>query len=96
MQKKKLVSIATDEIENYLSKPRLNSIKSDPLNWWKENKETYPQLTDIALEYLSCVPSSTASERGLSISGRFITEDRSSLANEKAAKLVQLWSWDRL
>ena len=66
MQKKKLVSIATDEIENYLSTPRLNSIKSDPLNWWKENKETYPQLTDIALEYLPCVPSSTASDRGLS------------------------------
>jgi hypothetical protein len=93
MQKKKLASIATDEIENYLSTPRLNSIKSDPLNSWKENKEIYPQLTDIAL---LAVPSSTTSERGLLISGRFITKDCSSLANKKAAKLVQLWSSERL
>ena len=48
------------------------------------------------MEYLSCVPSSAASERGLSTSGQFISNDRSSLSNEKAAKLIQLWSWDKL
>ena len=31
MQIKKLVSIASDEIENYLSTPRLNPISSNPL-----------------------------------------------------------------
>ena len=76
MLKRKLVSNSTDEIENYLSSPRLNSLKSEPLNWWRENKETYPFLSAVAMDYLSCVPSSTASERSFSISGQFITDDR--------------------
>ena len=96
MQRKKLVSNASDEIENYLSTPRLNPISSNPLIWWKDSKETYPLLSRIAAEYLSCVPSSTSSERGLSTSGQFITKDRSSLSNERAAKLVQLCSWEKL
>ena len=93
---KKLISNASNEIINYLSTPRLNSIKSNPLDWWKENRETYPLLSEIAIKYLSCVPLSTPSERGVSTSGRFITAERSFLLNEKAAKLVQLWSRDRL
>ena len=96
MQIKKLVSIASDEIENYLSTPRLNPISSNPLIWWKDSKETNPLLSRIAAAYLSCVPSSTSSERGVSTSGEFITQDRSSLSNERAAKLVQLSSCEKL
>jgi hypothetical protein len=51
MQRKKLVSNASDEIENYLSTPRLNPISSNPLIWWKDSKETYPLLSRIAAEY---------------------------------------------
>ena len=92
--KKKLISTSADEIENYVSSPRA-SLKTETLHWWQRNKKSYPVLSDIAKDYLSSAPSSTASERSFSTSGNIITIERSNLLTEKAAKLVQLWSWNK-
>ena len=47
MIKKKMISTSADEIENFVSSPRA-SLKTETLNWWQENKKTYPVLSDIA------------------------------------------------
>jgi hypothetical protein len=92
--KKKLLPNSSNEYANYTSPPRA-SVNTDPLNWWIENQKSYPILSKIAGDYLASQPSSTSSERTFKVSDDFITLDRSNLSQEKASKLVQLWSWNK-
>jgi hypothetical protein len=92
--KKKPLPNSINEYANYTSSPRA-SVNTDPLNWWIENQKSYPILSKIAGDYLASQPSSTSSERTFKVSDDFITLDRSNLSQEKASKLVQLWSWNK-
>ena len=42
---------SVDELDAYLQKP-MERIK-DPLQWWVNNKSSYPSLSRMALDYLS-------------------------------------------
>jgi hypothetical protein len=39
------------EVDSYLSRPVENIL--DPLKWWTENQRNYPNLSSMALDYLS-------------------------------------------
>ncbi len=39
------------EVDNYLSHPVKNIL--DPLKWWIDNQRNYPNLSSMALDYLS-------------------------------------------
>src|ERR1700733_2362868 len=39
------------EVDNYLSRPVENIL--DPLKWWTDNQRNYPNLSSMALDYLS-------------------------------------------
>jgi hAT family C-terminal dimerisation region len=39
------------EVDEYLSRPVENIL--DPLKWWTDNRRVYPNLSSMALDYLS-------------------------------------------
>ena len=76
-----------------LSNDSLNCLEIDlnsyPFNWWK-NKVNFPCLTEMAIKFLSCPPSSVESECLFSIGGNIITNLRSSLKADTSEKLIFL------
>jgi hypothetical protein len=39
------------EVDEYLNHPVENTL--DPLKWWTDNRRVYPNLSSMALDYLS-------------------------------------------
>ena len=53
-----------DELAAYLALPQVNMKEvSDPLQWWREHAELYPNVAVMARQYLGCPASSAAVER---------------------------------
>jgi len=61
-------------IRQYLEMPYLNR-KQSPLDFWKKNKNTFPELYMLQMKYLSVPATSVPSERVFSKAGQ-ITNDR--------------------
>jgi len=61
-------------IRQYLEMPYLNC-KQSPLDFWKKNKNTFPELYMLQIKYLSVPATSVPSERVFSKAG-LITNDR--------------------
>ncbi|CAF1099236.1 unnamed protein product [Didymodactylos carnosus] len=51
----------------------------NPLSFWKQNEQTYPNLAKLAKRYFSITCSSAAVERQFSAAGQIITQRRSNL-----------------
>lgn len=67
------------ELSTYLQMADAVS-ESDPLAWWKEHEQMFPNLRNLAKKYL-CVPAtSSPSERVFSTSGNIVTCNRASQA----------------
>ena len=55
---------AQDELAAYLALPQVSMKEvSDPLQWWREHAELYPNVAVMARQYLGCPASSAAVER---------------------------------
>jgi len=76
------------EFDSYLSDK--SAIHGDALLWWKSNSEKYARVAMLARRYLAIPPTSVASERVFSLSGRVITKTRNRLLPETATCLVFL------
>ena len=77
--------VTDKEVSLYKSLPR--SATSDPLDWWRQHKTTFPYLCKLARKYL-CIPAtSVASEREFSAAGNIVSAKRNCL---KPAKVNQL------
>jgi hypothetical protein len=61
-------------IRQYLEMPYLNR-KQSPLDFWKKNKNTFPELYMLQMKYLNVPATSVPSERVFSKAGQ-ITNDR--------------------
>lgn len=72
---------------NEYSREKRISMNEDPLLWWKLNTKFNP-LNLIARQYLSCPPSSVASEQLFSGAGLIYDPLRNRLEADKAAKLL--------
>ena len=84
-----------DEVSRYLKEPILSMDDNevDALKWWRKNGARFPKLAKIARDFLSVPASTVASEAAFSLSGRVITDYRSSLAPESVSILMRLKSW---
>ena len=60
------------------------------LQWWHQNKQRYPSLCKLALQYLTIPATSVPSERAFSISGHIVRAKRACLLPENVQMLVFL------
>ena len=64
--------------------------ETDILKWWKDHKDTFPNLYTLAIQYL-CIPaSSTSSERAFSVANNIVTKRRNRLLPENVQMLTFL------
>lgn len=76
-----------DELAEYLALPQIKyKTEEDAIKWWRENKETFPNLEVMARQYLGCPASSASVERlfsavGIAFSAKRKSADASTLAN---------------
>lgn len=78
-----------DEVALYTSLPVVD-IAADPLIWWKENRQHFPNLLVLALDYLAVPPSSVSSERMFSAAGRLVSKARSRLSSKNVDMMLFL------
>ncbi|XP_048037844.1 E3 SUMO-protein ligase ZBED1-like [Megalobrama amblycephala] len=77
------------ELSAYLQSVNVDS-EANPLQWWKDHEEMFPNLKNVAKKYL-CVPAtSSPSERVFSTSGNIVTCHRASLKPDAVDRLVFL------
>ncbi len=62
----------------------------NPLLFWHEKKDSYPQLYQLALRFLSVPSTSVLSEQVFSGAGRISTKDRTCLGKTTIEQLVFL------
>ena len=78
-----------EEIDRYLALPNLPN-GTDPLDFWKLNKSTFPILSKLARKFLATPCSSVYSERLFSEFGNIYEDTRSRLLPERGEKLLFL------
>lgn len=66
------------------------SVDSNPLKWWKDNENQYPNLSKLAKRYLAVQATSVASERVFSTAGDIVTSQRAALSTENVDILIFL------
>lgn len=86
-EKKLYKSNIKEELEMYLNLS-LISRTDNPTIWWKEKKEVFPILKEMAKKFLSAPASSVYSERTFSEVGNIYDESRSNLLPRNAEKLL--------
>jgi len=74
----------THELPVYLSTPCLAE-DADPLLFWKENQNSFPNLAVLACKYLAIPASSAPVERIFSVAGKIFRPERCRL-NDKTFK----------
>lgn len=89
------LSMAIKEVDMYLSDeilPRKNSSGgwNCPIEWWKQQRCVYPNLTEVFIKSCNIVATSVPCERMFSKSGLIINQRRSRLTTDKVEKLIIL------
>lgn len=74
-------------LESYFQESTLPLV-GNPLNWWKERKDTYPALATIARKLLARPSTSVPCERLFSEAGNIVDELRAALDPDSVAMLV--------
>jgi hypothetical protein len=78
-----------NEMTQYLCEPVIHHMV-DPLLWWRQNVERFPNLATVTRAYLGAPPTSVPSERLFSLAGEVLSDHRSSLRPDNAARLIFL------
>jgi hypothetical protein len=89
---------AQDELDQYLSEPPVDNIayKADPIAWWRDiGVVRFPQLSYMAVDFLTIASSSAETERDFSSCGRMITPLRCRLRRHIVAMAQCLRSWSK-
>ena len=79
------------QIDDYFNAPLLEETDdepADPLQYWKENQFTYPDLAKLVCCYLHIPASSAPVERVFSIAGRVFRPDRNRLSDKRFQELM--------
>lgn len=77
----------SQQVESYLKIP-LRPRDEDPLIFWREHKNVFPELYKLVVRFLSAPPSSVYSERTFSEAGNIYEEKRNRLTPRNAQKLI--------
>ncbi|KAG9272805.1 zinc finger BED domain-containing protein 4-like isoform X1 [Astyanax mexicanus] len=80
---------ATVEVQRYLSDPIIPRTE-DPLRFWASQKNVYPHLYHLALEFLCTPASSVPCERIFSKAGEVVTKKRNQLNPSTVEKILFL------
>lgn len=97
-QTKQLISLsAQDELDQYLYEPLVDNIayKTDPIGWWRDvGAVRFPQLSYMAVDFLTIASSSAETERDFSSCGRMVTPLRCRLGRHIVgmAQCLRWWS----
>jgi hypothetical protein len=65
----------------------------NPLEWWKVNASSFPNLKRMARDYLAVPGTEASAEREFSSGKRLITDERGSLGPETIRAMQCLKSW---
>lgn len=84
---------AKDEFLQYLDEQRPNLEDDQILGWWKLNKQKYPQLSKMAVDYLSIPATSASVERLFSAGKNMVTDKRNRLSISSMQAVMSLKSW---
>ncbi|SPJ74763.1 uncharacterized protein FTOL_04494 [Fusarium torulosum] len=87
-----------DELDQYLSEPPVDNIayKLDPIAWWRDvGAVRFPQLSYMAVDFLTIASSSAETERDFSSCGRMVTPLRCRLRRHIVAMAQCLRSWSK-
>ncbi|PIL28879.1 hypothetical protein GSI_08925 [Ganoderma sinense ZZ0214-1] len=91
---RKLASAAASEIERYLS---TGTVKvNNPLKWWTDNAALYPNLSHMALDYLSIPATAVDVERVFSKGRLCLSHIRNRLSAQTTRALLCVGEWSRL
>ena len=80
-------SYVEEEVDKYLSGPKLQHHK-DPLLFWQVSESTFPNLASLACKYLPIPASSAAVERLFSIGGKIFRPERCRLSDKVFEQLM--------
>lgn len=88
-QTKNATADAIQEVQRYLAEG--NIIRSeDPLTYWKNQKNTYPHLYQLSIQFLCTPASSVPCERLFSTAGEVVSKKRNRLNFKTLEKLIFL------
>ena len=77
------------QVDTYITEP-LCEDNIQPLAYWQQNRQRFPQLAQLALHYL-CLPASSAPvERIFSIAGKIFRPERCNLSDSRFEELMFL------
>jgi len=86
--------IEKSELDAYLEEPLVRSDERfEILTWWKTNSNKYPVLSAMAHDFLAIPLSTVSSESAFSLSGRILSDNRSSMTPETLQDLVCCKDW---
>ena len=90
MKSKSVIKPASStEVNKYLNLPCITE-EENPLDYWKEEKDTFPVLSSLACKYL-CIPASSAPvERLFSIAGKVFRPERCRISDERFQQLMMI------
>ncbi|XP_005986354.1 zinc finger BED domain-containing protein 6 [Latimeria chalumnae] len=75
-------------VEEYFKDKLPISLQDEPLNYWYERRTLWPALTQVAIQYLSCPPSSVYSERMFSAAEAIVTDRGIAQSTENVERLT--------
>ncbi|GBB88911.1 hypothetical protein RclHR1_15510003 [Rhizophagus clarus] len=85
---------SVSEFDRYLKADRAQAL-CDILNWWKRHEEEYPNLSNMARDYLGIPAISASSKRIFLSAADVIIYDRASLIPETICAVMCLKYWFR-
>jgi len=80
---------ATVEVQRYMTDPPLERSK-DPLAYWMDHQNVYPNLFKLAKQFLCMPASSVPSERVFSKCGEIVSKKRNRLNPKTVEKIMYL------
>lgn len=84
-----MLNVLNTEIRKY-EDTDIISRDEDPLKWWTDNRNSFPNLKSLTSKYISRTATSVPSERVFSKSGQIICTRRSELKPEIVDKIIFL------
>jgi hypothetical protein len=85
------LQLLRQEVVHYHARPPLDLChKVTPLDWWKTHAEIYPQLAQLAKQFLCITATSVPCERVFSKGGWLVSKRRSSLTGNAVSLLMFL------
>ena len=73
--------------------PSTERWKIDIFDWWSRHAREFPNLAEMAADYLSIPGGSVDVERLFSVGSDIITADRNKLSAETVSAIVEVQSW---